>query len=105
MPAEVVNQRAPRVLNKHKDRIPVGAVYIGRGSIWGNPYSTKPSRYSVIIVATVEEAIELYANTWLPELLATTDANLEDLRGRDLVCYCAPEPCHGDVLLEAANGD
>ena len=26
-----------------------------------------------------------------------------ELRGKDLVCWCAPEKCHGDVLLELAN--
>lgn len=39
---------------------------------------------------------------WLggqPKLLAA----LPDLRGRDLVCWCAPLPSHGDVLLELAN--
>jgi Domain of unknown function (DUF4326) len=39
---------------------------------------------------------------WLcdqPDLLA----QLPELRGRDLVCWCAPEACHGDVLLELAN--
>jgi hypothetical protein len=24
---------------------------------------------------------------------------LHELRGRDLICWCAPLPCHGDVLL------
>ena len=30
-------------------------------------------------------------------------AALPELRGKDLVCWCAPEACHGDVLLELAN--
>jgi hypothetical protein len=30
---------------------------------------------------------------WLPEL-----------RGKDLLCSCAPERCHGEVLLRLANG-
>jgi hypothetical protein len=29
---------------------------------------------------------------------------LSELRGRDLVCWCAPLLCHGDVLLALANG-
>lgn len=33
---------APRVLNKHRDGIPPGAVYVGRGSPWGNPYKIGP---------------------------------------------------------------
>lgn len=28
---------------------------------------------------------------------------LEELRGRDLVCWCAPLACHGDVLADLAN--
>jgi hypothetical protein len=27
-----------------------------------------------------------------------------ELRGKDLVCWCAPKPCHGVVLLRLANG-
>ena len=45
-----------------------------------------------------EEVIARY-RAWLagqPELLAA----LPELRGKDLVCWCAPQPCHGDVLLE-----
>ena len=30
-------------------------------------------------------------------------ADLHELRGKTLVCYCAPEACHGDVLAELAN--
>ncbi|MFZ5773087.1 MAG: DUF4326 domain-containing protein, partial [Thermodesulfobacteriota bacterium] len=30
--------------------------------------------------------------------------NLDDLRGKDLACWCKDgEPCHADVLLEMAN--
>jgi len=29
--------------------------------------------------------------------------NLDELRGRDVVCWCAPLPCHADILLELAN--
>jgi hypothetical protein len=29
---------------------------------------------------------------------------LQDLRGKNLACWCPPdEPCHADVLLELAN--
>jgi Domain of unknown function (DUF4326) len=34
-----------------------------------------------------------------PELMNA----LDELRGRDLVCWCAPLACHGDVLIELAN--
>ncbi|WP_365701192.1 DUF4326 domain-containing protein [Sphingomonas sp.] len=28
---------------------------------------------------------------------------LDELRGHDLFCFCAPLPCHGDLLLRLAN--
>jgi hypothetical protein len=31
------------------------------------------------------------------------DAAKRELSGKDLVCFCAPKGCHGDVLLEVAN--
>ena len=85
----------PVVLNK-RDSSTSNAVYIGRGSKWGNPYRIKD--YS-----NPEErlqVIELYRINELPKF---SQAELETLRGRNLICYCAPLPCHGDVLLEAAN--
>ena len=32
------------------------------------------------------------------------DADLAELRGKDLACWCGlDQPCHADVLLELAN--
>lgn len=84
----------PRVLNRRIHGIPKGAVYVGRPSKWGNPYVMRAERDR-------QEVIEKY-DRWLqtrPELLAA----LPELRGKDLVCYCAPRGCHADVLLRMAN--
>lgn len=36
--------------------------------------------------------------------LAPSRQDLEELRGKDLACWCAlDQPCHADVLLELAN--
>ena len=82
----------PNVLNKHKMKPEdwANAVYVGRGSMWGNPYQI--GEYG-----TREEVIELYRKYVLHTL------DLEPLRGKDLVCFCAPLPCHADLLLEKAN--
>ena len=80
----------PKVLNKRTDTIPRGAIYIGRGSRWGNPYR-------IGLHGTRAEVIELYRTRVLPNL------DLAPLRDKDLVCYCAPAPCHGDLLVKAAN--
>ncbi len=90
----------------HRDD-PDCEVYIGRGSPWGNPWSTKPSRHPVTRVATVEQAINSYA-AWVvtqPHLMAM----LPSLRGKALGCFCKqparPDaPCHGDVLATLADG-
>jgi Domain of unknown function (DUF4326) len=34
-----------------------------------------------------------------PSLIAA----LHELRGKHLVCWCAPERCHAEVLIELAN--
>jgi hypothetical protein len=84
------------VLNKHKQGIPAGAIYIGRGSKWGNPFRIGPDGDRNTVIAK-------HAG-WLahqPELLRA----LDELRGRDLVCFCAPLACHGDLLLRLANAD
>jgi len=71
-------------------------VYIGRPSKWGNPFSIGIGKDG-----TREEVIEKYRE-WIqnqPELLA----QLSELRGKTLGCWCAPQACHGDVLVELAN--
>ncbi len=79
-----------RVLNKKTHGIPAGATYIGRGSPWGNPFPMvrESDRESVI------RQFEVYARDRLvrePDWLAP-------LRGRDIVCFCAPRACHGHVI-------
>jgi hypothetical protein len=69
-------------------------VYIGRPSKWGNPFVVGRD-------GARGECIELYEQ-WLPEndeLIAA----LSELRGLVLGCWCAPRPCHGDVLVRLAN--
>lgn len=80
----------PKVLNKHKHGIPEGAVYVGRGSPWGNPYPIHGDH-------TRDEVCDLFEKHVLPKL------DLAPLRGKDLVCFCAPKRCHADALLRAAN--
>jgi Domain of unknown function (DUF4326) len=84
----------PRVLNKHHGNIPRSAVYVGRPSKWGNPF--------VIGKHGDRQMVVTQYRSWLcdqPALLAA----LPELRGRDLVCFCAPRACHADVLKDMAN--
>lgn len=75
-------------------------VYVGRrmeglvwtyDAPWGNPFARKPRH----------EAIAAY-EVWLrtqPQLLR----RLPSLRDQRLGCWCAPQPCHGDVLAKLVN--
>ena len=84
------------VLNKKQLRGPVrNSVYIGRPSIWGNPYAIGRDGSRDDVIAKYE--------AWImsqPALLA----RLSELRGKRLICWCAPQRCHGDVLTRLANG-
>jgi hypothetical protein len=89
-------KRLPRVLNIHKAEHRPGAVYIGRPSKWGNPFVIGKH-------GTRADVIQRYRE-WIcdqPKLMAA----LPELRGKDLMCFCAPLPCHGDVLLQLSNDE
>ena len=82
--------KPPRVHNKYHNTAPADAIYIGRGSPYGNPYVIGKD-------GTREEVIARFEEHVLPTL------NLDAIRGKDLVCFCSPKPCHGDLLLKYAN--
>ena len=69
-------------------------VYIGRPSKWGNPFVIGRDGSRADVIAKYRAWVVAQ-----PELM---DA-LDELRGRDLVCWCAPCACHGDLLLRLAN--
>lgn len=75
-----------------------GAVYIGRGSKWGNPYP-------ITATATREQVIAKYRNHLWEQIKsgAITRADLLTLDGKPLACFCAPLPCHGNVIAAAVE--
>jgi len=80
----------------HKDA-PKRAVYIGRKSKWGNPFT-------IGVDGNRDEVIQKYSD-WLhsqPNLLAQVQ---RELKGKDLVCFCYPAKCHGDILMQVANDE
>ncbi len=86
----------PRVLNRFVSGMPDGSVYIGRPSKWGNPFVIGRHGDRAEVLHQYEKYLE--DNPWLWE------AAERELRGRDLICWCAPQRCHGDILLVIANG-
>lgn len=90
----------PKVYNKYHKNAPAGAVYVGRPTKWGNPFIIPED-------GTREEVVEKYRKH-VDELRHTSDlfvVDLQELRGKDLICWCAPKACHADVLLELANAN
>ena len=88
-------------------RMPENTVYVGRPSKWGNPYVV--GNYNYRLQRRIEsngEAVDLYRShgEWRTGSSADAPSFAEELRGKDLACWCAlDQPCHADVLLEWAN--
>ena len=79
-------------------------VYIGRG---GHGYPPSPFANPFAVgtpgVPTRSDAIAAFRESLRgdPALVARIRAELPD---KVLGCWCAPEPCHGDVLVAVAHG-
>ena len=90
------------VVNKHYEEYDV---YIGRGSIWGNPYSHREGTKATYRVESVEQAIQHYrSHLW--SLIKKGTISVEQLRslhGNRLGCFCSPRPCHGEVIKAAVE--
>lgn len=96
--------------------MPADTVRVVRPSRWGNPYKlgmTVPDDWAVgagIQVNSRELAVQLFRDL-MRESPDYRRAARTALAGRNLACWCPIEdadggrvPCHGDVLLQIANG-
>lgn len=92
----------PKVWNKRDPNVPKDAVYVGRPTKWGNPFVIGQLHHGVkltrqLVVGEYENMLE---NPAMEPLIQEIK---RELRGKDLVCWCAPYACHGDILLRIAN--
>lgn len=107
-------------------RKPAGAVIVDRTSRWGNPFKLSPDGWILYkkeekIIGSFwcywsassgfgkSDVVDLYAQ-WIHGKLQEdhpylpTPPSIEELKGKDLVCFCnLDQPCHADYLLEIAN--
>lgn len=95
-------------------RMPAGAVYVGRPTRWGNPFTLGEASAQLDVDGWLikcdgsrADAVSAF-NAWLTDRMAVGLIVLTEwlaaLRGRDLACWCPlDQPCHADVLLELAN--
>lgn len=83
------------VVNKYRSAFDV---YIGRGSMWGNPFVIGKD-------GDREQVIALYReHLWVQ--IQTAQVSLDELRslnGKRLGCFCKPAACHGDVIANAVR--
>jgi|GEM_PF-743022 len=85
-------------------RLPDDAVCVGRGSPWGNPFTSADSfklwletgAVSADLLKPAEREELDSRRRWIRE-------NIASLQGRTLACWCpSGADCHGDVLLHLA---
>lgn len=79
-------------------RLPSNAVYVGRPTKYGNPFTLKD--YDRAVALAKYEA-------WLNEQLSKDPHFLDPLFGKDLACWCPLQDkngnsvsCHADVILK-----
>lgn len=64
-------------------------------SPWHNPFKIGRDGTAEVVVAKYER----YLLEERPDLMA----QLPDVQGKVLACWCKPGPCHGDVLAQLAD--
>lgn len=76
-------------------KMPQNTVKVARPSKWGNPFS--------VAEFGRREALFLYAQ-YLDDQISLGTLHLEELRGKNLACWCGQyEQCHADILLKKSN--
>lgn len=83
------------VVNKYKSAYDV---YIGRGSIFGNPFVIgRDGTRDEVIAKFREQFARLILEGWIPL------SELRKLKGKKLGCFCHPKACHGDIIAKVVN--
>ena len=107
MPTTVIN-------GKRKKNLGIESVYIGRPSIWGNPFVNQfvaaKYHWKDIGISTADPVKahrawlsgEGYTNV-MQKRRQEVLKRIGELKGKVLRCYCKPQPCHGDYLAELAD--
>lgn len=79
-----------RVWNASTEDYPRHAVPISRPTALGNPYVIGRDGTREEVLAKYEAYLRRR-----PDLMA----RVRELRGKDLLCWCAPKACHGDIII------
>lgn len=84
--------------------MPEGAIYVGRPSRWGNPFTGNDAGQAFRLY--IAKRRHPHAG-WVDLLDYPSDDEIQQaLAGLDLACWCPPTRlCHADTLLAVANSD
>lgn len=85
------------VYNRHIHEVPEGAVSVMRPGKWGNRFVIGRDGDRAQVIEAHRRDLWGRINSGEVAL-----ADLAELHGKDLVCVCAPKPCHADTLERAA---
>jgi len=100
-----------KVVNKKTHKPTPDDFYIGRGSVLGNPYFFNESNHpqALFKLDTRDECVDAYEKYFI-ELMDddnkfsdTIESLVDKCKQGDninLVCFCKPDRCHGDVIKE-----
>ena len=103
-----------KIVNKYRHEPTSDDVYIGRGSLFGSPYSHLPSeKENVTLCDTREEAIDAYKK-YFHDIIDSCGCKHKQFKGQlremivklklggeiNLICFCKPKACHGDVIKD-----
>lgn len=100
------------VFNKTKEEhIGDNVFYIGRGSIFGNPFTHIKNKETKAeaVVESREKSLECYeeyfnmmynSKEWFKEAVDKIYELYKNGTDIYLECYCAPLPCHGDIIKD-----
>lgn len=97
VPGKVIPLALTSVVNK--DRGDPFDVYIGRGTVWGNPYPIGRA-------GDREEVLRMYQYDFDRRFLRffeSESSNIAEIRGKILGCHCKPAACHGDIIANYVN--
>jgi hypothetical protein len=102
-----------QVVNKYKHKPTLNDVFIGRPSLYGNPYSHMSNTAALYRTSSRDEAVNKYRE-YILNRRQHDDAfaqSLNDLANKakqgdvNLVCYCHPLRCHGQILKELLESE
>lgn len=83
--------------------MPDNTVYVGRGTIWGNPFPVGKEMHLGLIL-DLDMSLRLFVMHLNFDGSSLVPAAKKQLKGKNLACWCPlDQPCHADILLEVAN--